>query len=808
MRTTVYLFGNFRLASAARELRRDGERLPLPRRAFDCLLYLIEHRSRAVGRDELTAAVWGRVDVTDAQLSQVMLHARRAIDDSGQAQHAIRTLPGYGYRWVMEIEEITDAAAPPAAPAEPPSPIAAETAQSAASEQALDAGALPAPEQEPRPVLAPPPAVSQRRRHMMLAALLLGALLAAAALVFIGRGRLAPDAALPVGEASAAVLVLPVDVSGPADSGWLRLGVMDLIAERLRNAGLPVPPSETALIALRGIGEKQADASARLRRLLGADMVVEGKASKSAEGWTIELLAIDQRSLRHTATSTHADVIVASRRAADLLLAALGRSAPAASGEEEDVDERLQQAHAALLAGETDTARRLIDAIPEPARQSPPVQLQLAQVDARTGRLDQAEAAYGRLLADPAVLADARLHGRVLSFRGAVRGRRTEFAAAEGDFDAAVAALKDSRAPLDLARALNGRAVSRIGLGRLDEAASDLGRARIELQQSGDRLGLAQSDTNFGLLEARRGRTEEALSYLLDAADRFESFNAIERMHGVLTSAFDAEAALLRWPEALAITDRQWPSRQRAGDPGLVLQVSINRSVALAALGRLREAQNLIDQAEREHRDTRVEARRYLLAEHAALAWRRGDAAAAAAAADVAAAIWPFEKADDDRRARLALQRVRAHVALGDTQAAELERELQPASDASLQPATALLVARAEWAAAQHRPDEAERLMRAALASAESRGIPAEVTLAAEAYGGWLLASGSRADEAGALAGRVARWADRDFDCALFQVAALQARGNREAWQAALVRARALAGEREIPARLQTPPSI
>ena len=46
-----YRFGRFRLDPAARELREGGELVALPARAFDSLVWLVEHRDRAVGRD-------------------------------------------------------------------------------------------------------------------------------------------------------------------------------------------------------------------------------------------------------------------------------------------------------------------------------------------------------------------------------------------------------------------------------------------------------------------------------------------------------------------------------------------------------------------------------------------------------------------------------------------------------------------------------------------------------------------------------------------------------------------------------------
>jgi len=116
-----YRFGLNVLDVARRELLRDGVPQALPARAFDCLLCLIEHRDRAVGRDELVRAVFGRRDASDAQLAQIVLRARRAIGDDGQEQRAIRTVPRFGFRWAADVEVIETRRAPaPAAPPPPP----------------------------------------------------------------------------------------------------------------------------------------------------------------------------------------------------------------------------------------------------------------------------------------------------------------------------------------------------------------------------------------------------------------------------------------------------------------------------------------------------------------------------------------------------------------------------------------------------------------------------------------------------------------------------------------------------------------
>jgi DNA-binding winged helix-turn-helix (wHTH) protein len=117
-----YRFGAHVLDPARRELLRDGVPQALPARTFECLHCLIEHRDRAVGRDELVRAVFGRRDASDAQLAQIVLRARRAIGDDGHGQRAIRTVPRFGFRWAAEVEVVEAPTAPTQIPAVPHPP--------------------------------------------------------------------------------------------------------------------------------------------------------------------------------------------------------------------------------------------------------------------------------------------------------------------------------------------------------------------------------------------------------------------------------------------------------------------------------------------------------------------------------------------------------------------------------------------------------------------------------------------------------------------------------------------------------------
>ena len=114
MRRTRYRFQEFEIDPPSRDLLRDGERVALPPKSFDCLAYLVTHRDRAVGRDELIAAVWGRVEVTDMVVAQTMLRARKALGDSGALQRTIRTVPRFGYQWIAPVLELGSEGAAPA----------------------------------------------------------------------------------------------------------------------------------------------------------------------------------------------------------------------------------------------------------------------------------------------------------------------------------------------------------------------------------------------------------------------------------------------------------------------------------------------------------------------------------------------------------------------------------------------------------------------------------------------------------------------------------------------------------------------
>jgi len=104
-----FLFGNYSLDAARRELSQGSDVVPVEPQVFDLLLHLIRNRNHVVSKDDLLAAVWqGRI-VSDSTLSSRINAARHAIGDSGKAQKFIRTVPRRGVRFVGEVrEELND----------------------------------------------------------------------------------------------------------------------------------------------------------------------------------------------------------------------------------------------------------------------------------------------------------------------------------------------------------------------------------------------------------------------------------------------------------------------------------------------------------------------------------------------------------------------------------------------------------------------------------------------------------------------------------------------------------------------------
>jgi DNA-binding winged helix-turn-helix (wHTH) protein len=97
-------FGRFVFDSQARDLVRDGERVPLSPKAFRFLELLLEGAPRAYTKAEITDALWPQTFVSEASLTRLAAEARAALEDDARTPKFIRTVYGHGYSFMGVID--------------------------------------------------------------------------------------------------------------------------------------------------------------------------------------------------------------------------------------------------------------------------------------------------------------------------------------------------------------------------------------------------------------------------------------------------------------------------------------------------------------------------------------------------------------------------------------------------------------------------------------------------------------------------------------------------------------------------------
>lgn len=769
---TVYRFGPFLLDAARRELSRDGRAIGLTPKAFDLMVYLIEHRQRAVGRDELISGVWGRVDVSDNVLDQIVLRARKALADLDSERQYIATRPRFGFAWVA--------------------PVTVETADDS-------------PAAATRPIVQNmDPDTHRSTRHLPLRWLSLIGLLIIS--LWVGHGTVQAPAfssapiAAPTTDSS--TLVLPMEISAAEQVDWARLGLMDAVAHRLRAAGLDTLPSDNALAFLRGHAEgaDDPDLSARARQI-GVTQLVRGSATQSATGWRValQMQRADRRPL---------DVVVevgqaleAARLAADQLALALQLTpSDPAPIDDAGLGLRLQQIDAAVLGDALDIAEQWLDQLSAEQRNDPRVQLRAATLTFRRGQLDAAQGQFDRLLASVSAADDPHLRANVLNASGNLALRRGDPAEAERRAEQAVALLGALPPSSELGRALTGRAIARSTQAQFDRAVSDFAQARVVLEAVGDRLAAARVEVNLGILEARRDRYAEAEPLLAQASERLAGFNDLTNELYAQVTLAQVRLGLLRPAAALLAADRLAELCEREPNRERRRYANLTRVQVLAANGRLRAAAALLDEVRNE---ANAEGDIVLLgvAQSITAAWALADDPQRAAREAQASLNSPWQ--DEGPRQFAATWRVllRSRIDSADPVAAEATQqgfEAWASSTASPAILVNLSLARAEWAAARGDQQAAEQAFVQAISAAEASRLPAELLEVVESYANWLLGQ-NRISEAVAVIGRSSGFAEREFRAALLAARLYQALGQTEAWQRSLAQARSLAGERTLP---------
>jgi DNA-binding winged helix-turn-helix (wHTH) protein/tetratricopeptide (TPR) repeat protein len=832
MSRPFYCFGCYRLDPAARELRRGNERVALPQKTLECLIYLVEHRDRAVGRSELIHAVWGHVHFSDAHLGKVIFQVRRAVGDSGDDQGLILTVPRFGYRWVAEVrldDETARAIEPVPAlilSSAEPSVQPATASMIPAAEPSSGIGRLDAPASSiaTGPSLPEPVAVTsvsafaamslwRSRTVAWMVVLLLVSI--AAMLALLRRAEvpvLTASAPVAVSGMPDAMAVLPVTVDADASWAWLRLGLMDLIGNRLRGAGRVVVPSDNVVAAIRAASSAQADADAAeaVRQASDPLSLVQPLARRTETGWVIVLKLYERDGSERQVEAQGVDAIAAGQDAADRLLALMGGvpdiSLPSSS---DRLVEIIQRIEAALLADQLDQARTILAQAPVDLRDAPEMRLRTAKLAILSGQAGEADAILEDLLRQVPAETEPVLRARVLSELGKAAIHTERMSIAESRYSEVLQLLETRKEPRLLATAYMGRGISEVAQGRKPDALADFSRARVALQLAGDRRGLAGADANEAMTDLEAGRYAQAIPVLQRAAEQFRRFGVAVGEARVTGGLINAHLALMQSREALAMSDEAGPLLQRLEQPLYRGTLQSARAAAEAAAGRMTQARTTMREATAEARRSGVGTLvAVLLAQQARLELTMGDAGAALELAATAVATTGGSLNDGDRAdAWLTLARAQRELHRDREAAAEVARfEEWAATLENVQVRWRSHLARAEQAWAERRRDEAQAQYEQAQMAVRATGSPADLLAVVDSYGRTLLADGELV-RATAEIGQVARWADQDFDAALLQAKLYHSLRQREALRAALEQARPLAGERAIPASLAVLPS-
>jgi DNA-binding winged helix-turn-helix (wHTH) protein len=89
-------------------MRRDGEIIPLPPKAFDVLRIMIASEGRVLTKDELLNEAWAGTIVEEGNLTQAISVLRKALGETRSDHRYIVTVPGSGYRFVAGVHEVSE----------------------------------------------------------------------------------------------------------------------------------------------------------------------------------------------------------------------------------------------------------------------------------------------------------------------------------------------------------------------------------------------------------------------------------------------------------------------------------------------------------------------------------------------------------------------------------------------------------------------------------------------------------------------------------------------------------------------------
>ena len=98
-----YSFGEFRLDVKEKQLRRNGEILPLTPKAYEVLVLLVENSGHLIPKEVFFEKVWANSFVEENNLADNVSTLRKVLGDDPRKPAFIETIPRRGYRFIGQV---------------------------------------------------------------------------------------------------------------------------------------------------------------------------------------------------------------------------------------------------------------------------------------------------------------------------------------------------------------------------------------------------------------------------------------------------------------------------------------------------------------------------------------------------------------------------------------------------------------------------------------------------------------------------------------------------------------------------------
>jgi TolB-like protein/DNA-binding winged helix-turn-helix (wHTH) protein/Flp pilus assembly protein TadD len=276
------LFDDVKVDCANLRVQKGGSPRKITPRAFQVLVYLLEHHGRIVEKQELFDEVWKERFVTDNALSRIIKEIRQVIGDDADEPRYIETIPKRGYRFIAEVTNVE---------------VGSLTAVSERLAPASDYPEVRDRERPPVAIERNRKRVQVARRWQMTAVGLVALMLAAIVYMKFLRG----SSSLSEG-AIKSLAVLPLEnLSGDPSQEYFADGMTDaLIGDLAKIRELQVI-SRTSSMRYKGANKPLREIASELR----VDAVIEGTVLRSGARVQVRAQLIRAATDRHLWSETY-----------------------------------------------------------------------------------------------------------------------------------------------------------------------------------------------------------------------------------------------------------------------------------------------------------------------------------------------------------------------------------------------------------------------------------------------------------------------------------------------------------------------